>query len=181
MGHSLWACSERLPPTNVFQSVVAALATVAACQPDTYLLVGYDQATTGKDLLRIRAAVRERGLENQVRFLPVGSGVDDLRLMQVCDVIVDLQWPTVGQCSPTLARAAGLGKLVITSDIPQAQEFDERFCWRIPYDEREHDELVRAFQRIAAEPAVLETAKHAAEQYTRETANPRRSRKPMPR
>jgi SAM-dependent methyltransferase len=79
------------------------------------------------------------GLEKHVRvmgYVPIEELEGWLSAVDIC---LNLRYPTVGESSGTLARALGLGRAVIVSDVGSFSELPDDVCLKVPVgDEEEH-------------------------------------------
>jgi glycosyltransferase involved in cell wall biosynthesis len=57
--------------------------------------------------------------------------------MSLCDLIVNLRYPSMGESSGTLCEAFQYGKPVLVSDINQYTEFPDEICWKVPIGQYE--------------------------------------------
>ena len=120
----------------------------------------------------MHSAIRQLQLEKNVVLHSPVSPADGGSYIQACDVVIDLDWPTAGRSSMTMARAIGHGKPIIASDVPQVRELNEKFCWRISHEaSNEEAVLVETLLHAATHPDVIESARQAAEEYIRDTGN----------
>ena len=83
-----------------------------------------------------------------------------------CDVLISLRWPTAGETSSVMMRAFGAGKAIITSEVPQNRDFDERFCRVVSIDlDVERDELVAAIADLGRDPTAVRSAGESARRF----------------
>jgi len=87
------------------------------------------------------------------------------QLLLACDVIVSLRFPSRKQMSRTLLHAIAAGKPVITTDLPEWDQFPREFCWRVPADEKARATLTQYLQRLAAEPDLCQRMSASARAY----------------
>ncbi len=99
-------------------------------------------------------AVRDRGLEDDVRFTGYLSDHDFWRLARAADISVNLRFPTVGETSGAVCRLAGCGLPVIVSDVGWFRELPESFSSRIPVGEGEAETIARALDSLASDEAL---------------------------
>ena len=99
-------------------------------------------------------------------------GADEFdRILLECDVLVALRWPTAGETSAPMMRAFGAAMPVITSDVPQFREFDERYCWRVPLDpSAERLELIKNMRQAMRNPEAVRAAGRMAQQFVKSNA-----------
>ncbi|MGB8452463.1 MAG: glycosyltransferase [Anaerocolumna sp.] len=57
--------------------------------------------------------------------------------LEMCDIIVNLRYPSMGESSGTLCEAFKYGKPVLVSNINQYKEFPDEVCWKVDVNEYE--------------------------------------------
>jgi glycosyltransferase involved in cell wall biosynthesis len=57
--------------------------------------------------------------------------------LSLCDLIVNLRYPSMGESSGTLCESFQYGKPVFVSDIGQYKEFPDEVCWKVPVGQYE--------------------------------------------
>lgn len=111
--------------------------------PGARLLIAGYAGSTLEDiyyLQQITARIHATGLHDAVH-IATNLPEDDLQAyIATVDLIVNLRWPSAGETSAIMMRAFGAGKVVITSDIPQIREYDQRYCRRVPVPSGEQPE-----------------------------------------
>ena len=107
-------------------------------------------------------AVRENGLEGDVRFTGYLSDEDFWRLARAADVSVNLRFPTVGETSGAVCRLAGCGLPVVVSDVGWFRELPESFASRIPVGEGEAEAIARELGSLAADETLRKARSTAA-------------------
>lgn len=118
-------------------------------------------------------AVRDRGLEEDVRFTGYLSDHDFWRLARASDVSVNLRFPTVGETSGAVCRLAGCGLPVVVSDVGWFRELPGSFASKIPIGEGEPEAIARELDTLAADE-VLRKARSDAARAWGEARNPAR-------
>lgn len=106
--------------------------------------------------------VRERGLEEDVRFTGYLSDHDFWRLARASDVSVNLRFPTVGETSGAVCRLAGCGLPVVVSDVGWFRELPGSFASRIPVGEGEVDAIATELDALASDEALRKARSAAA-------------------
>jgi glycosyltransferase involved in cell wall biosynthesis len=151
--------------------VLKAFATVRRETPGARLII-CGRADGGDLLVReIRAGIARERLSGSVD-LRIDAPADEMtRLIGACDAVVGLRWPTVGETSGPMMRAFGIGRVVITSDVPQNREIDRRFCWRVPVDAREDAALAQRMRDVIADPLSVGAAGAIAREFIRREAS----------
>jgi glycosyltransferase involved in cell wall biosynthesis len=52
--------------------------------------------------------------------------------LQMCDLVVNLRYPSMGESSGTLCETLKYGKPALVSDVNQYREFPDDVCWKVP-------------------------------------------------
>lgn len=52
--------------------------------------------------------------------------------LEMCDIVVNLRYPSMGEASGTLCEAFQYGKPVLVSQINQYTEYPDEVCWKVP-------------------------------------------------
>ncbi len=88
-----------------------------------------------------------------------------LEYMVLCDVVVNLRSPSYGQMSATLTRSIAAGKPSIITDLPEWRFLPESFCWRVPEDDRQGNQLEHYLEQLMATPGQIEERGRNARMY----------------
>jgi glycosyltransferase involved in cell wall biosynthesis len=130
-------------------------SVLAACRrlhdrgfPLTLLVVGQ----SADEQLDLAAAIAEHGAHD---FTRTTGYVDDAAFwkhLDVCDVVLNLRHPSMGESSGTLMRALGSGKAAIVSDHAQFAELPDAVCWKVETGPGEVAELEACLAKLLAEP-----------------------------
>ncbi|HEX8998196.1 MAG TPA: FkbM family methyltransferase [Ktedonobacterales bacterium] len=157
-------------PEKRVTQIVEAFSDVVKITPSAHLLiVGRSVNVPYRE--RLEALIRTTKLKGNVTIVDSPPLADFERMMQACDVILNLRWPSSGENSAVMARAFGMGKPVVTSDVPQFRELSDQFCWRIPYEgDEERQRLASLLLRVAKDRDLLIDARLAAQEYVRDIA-----------
>lgn len=113
---------------------IRIFAGIRALAPRARLLVA-GRNESPATLAEVVALIEALGLGPEARVMTELGGDEFGAALQASDVLVDLRPPTAGEVPATVMRAFGAGRPVLTTDLPQLREFDDRFCWRVPPDE----------------------------------------------
>jgi glycosyltransferase involved in cell wall biosynthesis len=100
------------------------------------------------------------------------SSQDLLAYMQAADIGVNLRYPSLGESSAIISRLIGMGKPVITSDIPQFSELPDEFCWKVPVGDHEVEVLVIYLSEMIRDQNLRQQMGQAALNYARESMSP---------
>jgi len=118
-------------PSKRVEIVLKAITQLLPTYPFLRLIVsGFEGSSYAQALHR---SVLESDIAEQVLWIGEVGLEQFENTMRACDLVVNLRFPNNGEMSGTFMRALGMGKVVITSDLPQFAEFSSEFCWRIPY------------------------------------------------
>ncbi|MGD0219890.1 MAG: glycosyltransferase family 4 protein [Acidimicrobiales bacterium] len=151
--------------------VLHAFATVRRETPRARLIICGRADGGGLLADETRAAIARARLAGSVT-LRIDAPADEMtRLIGACDAVVALRWPTVGETSGPMMRAFGIGRVVITSDVPQNREIDPRFCWRVPVDAGEDAALAQRMRDVVADPRSVHAAGAIAREFIRREAS----------
>ena len=85
------------------------------------------------------------------------------RLLAACDAVVSLRWPTMGETSAAAIRALSLGKPLVVSDVGWFAELPGSVAAKVPVGEGEIEQLERALEQTATDPAMGEAALRLAQ------------------
>jgi hypothetical protein len=83
----------------------------------------------------------------------------------VCDVAVNLRYPTAGETSGTLVRLLGLGKPVVVSRAGAFAEIPDGCCAKVDLDENEEELLLATLRALAEDPALRQAMGDNARRY----------------
>lgn len=150
---------------------VLAFAQVRRRWPQAKLLiVGHARE---KDIeADVHRTIAELGVGDAVRIIPSPDIGEFQDLIVATDALIGLRWPTAGETSAVMMRSYGLGRLFITSDLPQHRHYDREFCRLVPIDpRREAVELVAHLERIVSWPEEARAAGRKAREYVRQHAS----------
>ncbi|MGD0894989.1 MAG: glycosyltransferase family 4 protein [Acidimicrobiales bacterium] len=151
--------------------VIDAFAAVHEDFPGARLVVCGRSDEGGRFVAAMRARLADRGLDGAAQLRIDVPGDEMTRLIADCDAVIALRWPTLGETSGPMMEAFGIGRLVITSDVPQYEQIDGRFCWRVPVDEGEDAALAQRMRDVLAAPESARMAGDAARDFVRREAS----------
>lgn len=110
--------------------------------------------------------IAEHDLTSSVQLVSRLDDEDFDKALSSCDVLISLRWPTAGETSSVMMRAFGAGKVVVTSDVPQNRDFDQRFCRLVSLDlVDEQIELVATMSELARDPNGVREAGELAQRF----------------
>ncbi len=156
-------------PIKRLSQIYQAFSDLLKANPKARLLVvGDGPASHLADLHHLAERLGIASAIVQVGHVPVADPKDRERfhrLLQICDVVVNLRWPSHKQMSGTLARAIAAGKPIIITDLPEWRYLPGSFCTRIPAGESEAARLAETLLDMAAHESIVATQSSAARAY----------------
>lgn len=144
--------------------VLHAFAKLVAQVPNcVFVIVG--EETDSNYQLKLRQLIDELSIQTRVRF--VGYATQDLfnAYLLVCDVIVNLRYPSMMQMSAILVRALAAGKPTIVTDLPEWRFLPDTFCRKVLPEDRQGTSLASHLIELAKNPIIRERAGHDARAY----------------
>jgi glycosyltransferase involved in cell wall biosynthesis len=84
------------------------------------------------------------------------------RLLDACDAVVSLRWPTMGETSAAAVRALSLGKPLIVSEVGAFRELPDEVAIKVPVGDGEIDALVEAMHCAVGNGEMSEAARRVA-------------------
>ena len=151
------------------EACLLAFAELVKKHPNSALLISgnhdYDPGYTQE----LRELAERLGLTERVRFL--GHAPDDrlADLIDICDVVLNLRYPSKIQMSGTLSRALAAGKPVIFSDIPEWRFIPDDCSYKIPVDDSEVPRLSNVLTQLALDPLLLADKSRSARAFYQST------------
>lgn len=100
---------------------------------------------------------------------PLAAGDLDPALC-VCDIVVQLRWPTRRESSAIVMRALALGRAVVSSDLAHLQEFPQEATARVA-THQERESLYRVLKRLVLARPERERLGSAAKAWIAEHAD----------
>ncbi len=119
---------------------------------------------------KVRRRVIELGLESQVRILGRVSQADWYELVLVCDVVVNLRYPSRKQMSATVMRAIAAGKPIAVTKLAEWGFLPEDFCAFVPVGPEEVGTLAAFLHLLVVRPDRRDQMSRAAREYYLEHA-----------
>jgi glycosyltransferase involved in cell wall biosynthesis len=92
--------------------------------------------------------------------------------LSLCDLVVNLRYPSMGESSGTLCEAFQYGKPVLVSDINQYTEFPDEICWKVPVNQYEIPILESMLEYLITHEDVCKTMGSNAAEYARTVLRP---------
>ncbi len=127
-----------------------------------YVLVGEAEPSPDFNLSYL---IERYGVSDWVRvpgFVDMDTFFDYLSL---CDVCVNLRYPSAGEVSAALIRIMGMGKPVLISDYAQYREFPDDCCVKVDLGEYEVELVYRCLRFLAENVEVREKMGENARNY----------------
>ena len=147
-----------------------AFARAAVNRPDARLLL-VGRADQPSLVAAFRSLIHDLGIEPQTRVLLDVSSEQFEQVLRESHLVVTLRWPTAGETSAVLMQALGAGRPVLTSDVPQFAEYDNRYVYKVLPGTPNEVESVAAFIRRAIDhPDECRRVGKEAREYVRSHA-----------
>jgi len=141
-----------------------AFAKLLAQAPNSVFVVVGEETDSNYRLI-LRRLVDELAIQPNVRFVGYVTQALFNTYLRICDVIVNLRYPSLMQMSAVLARALAAGKPTIVTDLPEWRFLPDTFCWKVMPDDRQGNALASRLIELANNPAVRERAGREARTY----------------
>jgi len=113
--------------------------------------------------------VAEHGVEDLTRHTGYVSEEEFWSYLDVCDVVMNLRFPSMGESSLSLSRAFGSGKPCVVSDFGPCAEIPDSVCWKAEVGPFEVDQVVGYLEELLGDPETRrqlgETARRFAAHY----------------
>lgn len=110
------------------------------------------------------------GLHFAVSFVGHATEREFDGLLNACDIVVNLRYPSKKQMSAVLVRAIAAGKPVIITNLPEWDFFPSSFCWKLPAGPDEADQLFAYLQQLANDPTLRTQMGQEARSYFEQSA-----------
>ncbi len=128
-----------------------------------YLIVGED----GSNLLQNLLKKNTRNIIHK-SYIPL----EDLEeLISVCDIGINLRYPTMGETSGSLIRMMGYGKPVLVTNVRNYAELPDYTVFKIDPDIDEAETIKRSIVTLIQNVDFRESMGREAAKYTRETCS----------
>ena len=134
-------------PAKRIVKILDALATLPPERRPFFFIGGAVADDDG-----LRSAVRDNGLDADVKFGGYLSEEDLWRAASAATFAVNLRHPTMGETSHAVCRLAGFGLPLVVSDTGWFRELPDSFADKIPVGGDEVAQLARVMERLAFEP-----------------------------
>lgn len=92
--------------------------------------------------------------------------------LEICDVVINLRYPSMGESSATLCEAFKYGKPVLVSNINQYREFPDEICWKVDVGDYEVPLLERMLEYLINNGEIRNTLGANAMAYADAVLNP---------
>lgn len=153
-----------ITPSRRIGTVLRAFCRLRKVLPTAYyLLVGEARVSASFDLSGI---LERHHAKDWVRVTGFVDKETFLEYLSICDLCVNLRYPSAGETSGSLIRMMGMGKPVLISDYAQYREFPDDCCVKVDLGEYEVELLYRYMKFLAENPAVRKKLGENARKYT---------------
>ena len=85
--------------------------------------------------------------------------------MELCDMVINLRYPSMGEASGTLCEAFKMGKPVIVTACNQYLEYPDDVCWKLPLEDNEIETLTELLYYLLENKEVRERLGKNAKEY----------------
>ncbi len=162
--------------TKRIDKILSALRKVVADGNENivFMIVGHREE--GYD---IKGLIRESGLSKYV--LNVGSVelADFEDHIRLCNVCLNLRYPTQGESSASLLRVMGMGKPVIVTDVGSFSEIPDEIVRKVRHDASEVDDIAVAIVTLFKNPKAREIMGKRAHQFVKDNCTYRKTAKDL--
>lgn len=94
--------------------------------------------------------------------------------LELCNIVVNLRYPSMGESSGTLCEALKYHKPIIVSDVAQYQEYPDEVCWKVPVGKGEVETLAAQIAYLIDHPSVRMKLGENAGAYAETVLSPER-------
>jgi glycosyltransferase involved in cell wall biosynthesis len=101
----------------------------------TYLVVGEEE----KSVIEVSKLIKKMDLQEYVKFVGYVDLDEFEDYVKLCDVCINLRYPTQGETSASLYRILGYGKPCLVTDIGSFSEIPDDVCIKIRLDNEKSD------------------------------------------
>ncbi len=130
-------------------------------------LVFFGEDNTGETMGQARAL----GVEEYVKVTGYLEEAEYQAALELCDIVVNLRYPSMGEASGTLSQALKAGKPVIVSAVNQYLEYPDDICWKLPVGSAEVDTLTGFVRCLLEREDVRQALGRNAATYANEVMN----------
>lgn len=152
-----------ITPSRRIGAVLRAFRRLRKALPSArYLLVGEARVSASFDL---GGTLGRHQAKDWVRVTGFVDKETFLEYLSICDLCVNLRYPSAGETSGSLIRIMGMGNSVLISDCAQYREFPDDCCVKVDLGEYEVDLLYRYMKFLAENPGVRKRMGQNARKY----------------
>lgn len=152
-------------PDKQASDCLTVFQTLLEQRPDARLLVA-GQPHPEVPLVERVTALNLKGRVHLLGFQPLE---DFDGYIAACDFVLNLRSPTFGETSGTMARAFGLGKTVIVSDIGAARELPDDICIKVVPDRYQSRVLLECLRWLLSAREIGEQIGRNAQEWVSRT------------
>lgn len=164
---SFGAIQEHKRPEPLLRAFAQILQQDPAGQDKPQLVLAGALKTESCD---VEALIQELGIGDLVTITGWLEENDAVRWMEAADFCVHLRGPSSLGTSGGAARALGVGRALIISDLPEWVEFPDEAVKRVSIGEGEVSLLATAMAELCRDPMRVATMEEAAHLWAREVA-----------
>jgi glycosyltransferase involved in cell wall biosynthesis len=128
-----------------------------------YLIVGEDGSNILQNLI-------DKNTKNIIHksYIPLE---DFEKLINACDICINLRYPTMGETSGSLIRMMGYGKPVLVTNVGNYAEFPDHCVFKIDPDIDEEETIKRSIHTLIQNADFRESMGREAANYIQETCS----------
>jgi glycosyltransferase involved in cell wall biosynthesis len=157
----------RITATKSYNLIIEAVRDLVIDHPNILLVIVGTQGNFAQ-FDHLQLLLERYGLANHVHFSGFVDETSFTQLTMICDVVINLRYPSQYQLSRTLMNAIAAGKPSIISDIPEWSEFPDEICLRINHEVGEQIALTQLkshLQNLILDPTLRRRMSDRADQY----------------
>ena len=118
--------------------------------------------------------IRQKNLEDTVHITGYVAYDEYAVGLELCDIVVNLRYPSMGEASGTLCEAFKYGKPVLVSDVSQYTEYPDEVCWKVPVGRYEVDVMEKMLEYLIVHEDVRNALGNNAKAYADTVLSPER-------
>jgi glycosyltransferase involved in cell wall biosynthesis len=131
--------------------------------PESYLVfIGPAERGVLRQITQMAAAFRIR---NRIRLLGHRPLPELYEVLDLCDAVVNLRYPTMGESSATLAAAMAMGRPALVTPHGPYADYPDDACLKVPVGRHEKRTLFELFCELAQKPGLREEIGRNARRY----------------
>ncbi len=160
-------CFGNLNPSKRGPQLLQAFAEVRTRHPEALLVLA--GGISSRHDLELHAA--EHGLRLGDSVVHLGYVAEEViwSLLEACDILVNLRWPTMGETSGSAIRSLVAGRPLVVSDVGWFSELPDTVAAKVATDAREVQTLAAFLDALASDAELRMRMGMAAQAYVQRT------------